>query len=275
MNTFVPPQELFSFAFRAFGATVRVESNDAVLLGEARNEAAAALNDQLEFLEPEHVLPDRTFGLFKVDSVYHLFEDRQPSTYGESRPNFIKFYNAILRIAVGEHSDSLTFLHAGVVSWKEKAIVLPANSFQGKTTFVAELVKLGAEYYSDEYAVIDDSGLVRPFARDLSFRTDGGRTGEMMVSVTSIGGRTGSKPIPIGTLLITWFEPGAAFDPVQLSLGTSIIETVPFAIPLLKQPNRTLDRLQQALGAALRIKSPRGEAREAADQLIAYIDHHG
>ena len=55
------------------------------------------------------------------------------------------------------------FVHAGVVGWKGHAIVIPGRSRSGKTTLVAELVKAGAEYYSDEFAVLDAEGRVHPF----------------------------------------------------------------------------------------------------------------
>ena len=35
------------------------------------------------------------------------------------------------------------------------------------------MVRAGATYYSDEYAVIDDTGLVHPFARPLGIREEG------------------------------------------------------------------------------------------------------
>src|SRR5579862_5116240 len=47
------------------------------------------------------------------------------------------------------------FVHAGVVGWKGQAIVIPGRSYSGKTLLVAALVRAGATYYSDEYAVLD------------------------------------------------------------------------------------------------------------------------
>ena len=275
MTSFQPPSKPLSFAFRAFGSTLRVDSNDEALLNEVRAETERALVNKIDFVEPHTAMPDRIFGLYQDANVYRLYEDGEPSTYGESRQNFIKFYNAIVRVAVGEHSNSLVFLHAGVVGWKGKAIVLPANSFSGKTTLVAELVKLGAEYYSDEYAVIDELGLVHPFERDLSIRTDDAEFGETRVPVETIGGRAGSDPLPIGTLLITRFDPSGSFKPVQLTLGTAILETIPFAITVLRRPDRTVKRLNLALADAERIRTDRGEAAETAELLLSHIESHG
>src|SRR6266852_1979709 len=47
------------------------------------------------------------------------------------------------------------FVHAGVVAWKGRAIVIPGRSQSGKTTLVRAFLQAGASYYSDEYAVFD------------------------------------------------------------------------------------------------------------------------
>jgi hypothetical protein len=75
-----------------------------------------------------------------------------------------------VRLTVAEFAIGKVFLHAGVVAWNNRALIIPAKSFQGKTTLVAELVKKGAVYYSDEYAVLDEDGLVHPFPKKLSMR---------------------------------------------------------------------------------------------------------
>ena len=66
-----------------------------------------------------------------------------------------------------ELTDRRVFVHAGVVGWKNRAILIPGKSFAGKTSLVAELVKAGATYYSDEFAVLDFQGLVHPYHKPL------------------------------------------------------------------------------------------------------------
>ncbi len=64
-----------------------------------------------------------------------------------------------LMVYVANNAPDYVFVHAGVVGWRGRALVLPGTSFAGKTTLVAELVRAGAAYYSDEYAVIDELGV--------------------------------------------------------------------------------------------------------------------
>src|SRR5262249_53029615 len=72
---------------------------------------------------------------------------------------------ASLQLHVAEMAPQHVFVHAGVVGYGGRAILLPGRSFSGKTTLVAELARAGAEYYSDEYAVLDSAGAVHAYPR--------------------------------------------------------------------------------------------------------------
>jgi len=74
---------------------------------------------------------------------------------------------------IAETAHDRFFVHAGVVGWNGRAIVIPGQSKIGKTTLVEEFLRIGATYYSDEFAVFDRRGYVHPFARPLRVRTDG------------------------------------------------------------------------------------------------------
>src|SRR4029450_1319780 len=71
---------------------------------------------------------------------------------------------------VAEHAPHHLFVHAGVVGWEGRAIVMPGASFAGKTTLVQAWLERGATYYSDEFAVLGRAGRVHPFARPLAIR---------------------------------------------------------------------------------------------------------
>ena len=79
-------------------------------------------------------------------------------------------YDSHLRMALAQFSRRKLFIHAGVVSWNGRAIIFPGNSLFGKTHLTAALIAAGAEYLSDEYAVIDEDLRVHPFAKPLSIR---------------------------------------------------------------------------------------------------------
>ena len=56
------------------------------------------------------------------------------------------------------------------------------------------LLRAGATYYSDEYALLDESGRVHPFARKLSLRQpDGARP--LRCTANELGAPTGTEPL--------------------------------------------------------------------------------
>ena len=65
---------------------------------------------------------------------------------------------------------------------------LPGHSFSGKSTLVAALVRAGAVYYSDEFAVLDPDGFVHPYAKALSL--------DVARQVEELGGVAGDEPLP-------------------------------------------------------------------------------
>ena len=48
---------------------------------------------------------------------------------------------------VAERAPDHLFVHAGVVGWEGRAIVMPGASFAGKTTLVQAWLEAGATYY--------------------------------------------------------------------------------------------------------------------------------
>src|SRR5690606_4458520 len=134
-----------------------------------------------------------------------ILEDDLGSSGGlASERDFRRLFNSMIRVRIGINTKDYVFLHAGTVGFNGKAVIVPGNSYSGKTTLVAELVKAGCEYYSDEYAILDRDGMVHPFARDLSVRHS--ETDIRDVSVESLSGREGNEPLPVGAVFLTKFE---------------------------------------------------------------------
>jgi len=252
--------------FESYGVRIRIQATAADLLREAELTARKALVNRLEIIDTRDA--EHTFG-FSADTkgTLFMFRDGKQWSYDDSRKRFFKFFNSMLRIVVAEHALDRVFVHAGVVGWKGKAIVVPANSYQGKTTLVAELVKNGAEYYSDEYAILDEKGLVHPFPRDLSVRTHDFR--EMDVPVEELGGKTGLDPIPIGLVLLTEYDEKGVWNPERLTTGRGIMEMIPHTIPRDFNAQFALKVLNAAVSDAIILKSPRGDAANLALRLLS------
>lgn len=263
------------FYIESYGVKVRVASNDRRLLEDARRTARLALAGQVRFTEKTDTERGFTFCLERdADEELVFTQGEEEIPWGTDHYGFLKFFNSRLRLTVGEHAKERVFIHAGVVAKNGKALVLPADSYNGKTTLVGELVKTGAEYYSDEYAVFDSEGLVHPFPRLLSYRrTNDDRFREEQVTVASLGGTIGQGAIPVGAVVLTKYEAGAKWHPeVVETKGQAVMECVPHTVPLRANPGFSLAVISKALENAVVVKSPRGEAAEFAKIILSFFD---
>ncbi len=166
-----------------------------------------------------------------------------------------------------EATSDMTFLHAGVVGWQGSAIMFPGPSLSGKTTLVREMLRLGATYYSDEFAVVDSSGLVHPFARPLGIREDSSYA-QTKYSAEELGATSGVKPLPMGMAVICKYEAGARWQPAPLSQGQGALELLTNSVAVRSQPDQTLRRLQKLVRHTIFIQGTRDEAHKAAASIL-------
>jgi hypothetical protein len=183
----------------------------------------------------------------------------------------LKILEAQIRRAVAEMAPRRVFVHAGVIEHRGRAIVIPGPSMSGKSTLVSELIKLGASYYSDEYAVLDNKGMVSPFAKPLSLRAPG-TYDATDYDVAHFGARAGTKPIPVGMVAITRYDEGATWRPRRLSAGQGALAMLSHSIAARRQPRRVIGTLHRALAGAHILKGIRGEASEVAQQMLEVVE---
>ncbi|HEV7645456.1 MAG TPA: hypothetical protein VGO50_16055 [Pyrinomonadaceae bacterium] len=181
----------------------------------------------------------------------------------------VALLDTCIRMTIGEFAPHHIFIHAGVVGWKGEALIFPAKSYSGKTTLVAELIKHGAEYYSDEYAVIDESGLVHPYPKDLSLRKEG-EFQQTDRSVEELGGVQAIQPIPVRLVFLTEFDPEADWDPKILPRGQGLMQLLPHALGLRYNPEFVFKLLNLIAERAIIASSKRGEASDFASRILHF-----
>jgi hypothetical protein len=160
---------------------------------------------------------------------------------------------------VAEASRTRVFVHAAVVEWRGRAIVMPGSSFAGKSTLAAAFVRAGSTYYSDEYAVFDERGRVHPYARPIALRpTKFGRP--VKHPVDAFGGRIGSAPLPVGVVLVSQYEEDGRWQPRQLPPAQGALALLAHAVAARRDPARALAALGKAAARATTLESVRGEA---------------
>jgi hypothetical protein len=172
-----------------------------------------------------------------------------------------------LRRHVADNATKGFFIHAGVVAYRSRAIVMPGDSFSGKTTLVAELVRAGATYYSDEYAVIDAQGFVHPYARPLSIRRPRPHNNDRS-PVESLGGKAGVDPVRVGLIAAITYRPDAEFSPERRSAGQGMLVLLAHSAVAHEHPQETLAAARAAASEALVVEGDRGEAAIAAQALL-------
>jgi hypothetical protein len=180
----------------------------------------------------------------------------------------IDAFESDLQLFVAETAPRRVFVHAGVVGWRGRAIVIPGRSFSGKTSLVAALVKAGATYYSDEYAVLDERGRVHHYARPLSIRENGHLERPKKYQVEALGGRSGVKPLPVGMVVVSKYEPGAQWRPRKLSEGEGALELMANTVSARRQPEAMLEAIRGVVSLAPVLKGARGEAGQVVDFIL-------
>lgn len=173
-----------------------------------------------------------------------------------------------LELYIADRAPRRTFVHAGVVGWNGQAIVIPGRSFSGKSSLVKALVKAGALYYSDEFAVLDERGRVHPYPIPLAIRPGSDGAPSIKRTVEELGGVAGVGPLPVGLVLITRYVSGRHFRPRQLSVGRAVLELLAHALPARRRPGRVIDALTQVVSQALVLRGTRGDAEETARHIL-------
>ena len=168
---------------------------------------------------------------------------------------------------VAERARRRIFVHAGAVGWEGKAILVPGRTLSGKTSLVAALLRAGATYYSDEYAVLDERGRVHPYPRPLSVREKAGAL-SVKRPAAEFGAPTGTKPIPVGLVAVTSYKEGARFRPRRQSEGRGILELMANTVPARRRPKTAFATLARAVREVPILKGVRGEADNVAKALL-------
>jgi hypothetical protein len=172
---------------------------------------------------------------------------------------------------VSVHARDVVFIHAGVVGWQDRVVIVPGRSHTGKTTLVAAAVRAGWRYFSDEFAVVDADGLVHPYPRSLGVRDECGRTHP--VPVGEFGGTAASEPRRAAAIVSTRYLVGATWNPRIVEGSAAALTIVDNAVRARLDPHAVF-RAAAAIvdGPAPAYIGPRGDAVDVVDRLTALFE---
>jgi hypothetical protein len=252
----------FEQCFDIYGVRVALGASDR----EALDQLVALLPAGANPCDPATV--DRRFTLIEVrESIWQYEAGNGRSPMFPDLQLVITMVDTELRNYVASTSSDRLFVHAGAVAYRGRAIVIPGKAFSGKSLLVAALVRRGAVYYSDEFAIVDQDGLVHPYARPLSIRRPDPQL-NARETAESLGGTAGTEPLALGLIAATKYRPGADFSPERRSPAQGILTLLANTTGARERPADTMAALRRAASSALVLEGERGEADTAAQLLL-------
>lgn len=170
--------------------------------------------------------------------------------------------------AVAQRSRQMLFVHAGVVGWRGLAIVIPGRSYTGKSTLVAELVRRGAVYYSDEFAVLDDSGRVHPYRRAPVLRDES----QQPQNLRLLREDEPTDALPIGIIVAGAHQLGATWRPTVVRGAQAVLPLIDSTVLARQESARMLQIAARVAPTAVTLRGLRSEATEVAARLLDLVD---
>lgn len=171
----------------------------------------------------------------------------------------------LMQLKVAENAPGQIFVHAGVVAWNGRAILLPGRTFTGKTSLVAAFLRRGATYYSDEYAVLDECGKVHPYPRPLQVRSG---NGFHILSPRLLGASVGCGPIDVSLLVFARFQEASTWRSRPITPGNAMLRLLANTVCARRRPHEALACLRLVATNAPAFCALRGEGDHAVSPVL-------
>jgi hypothetical protein len=128
------------------------------------------------------------------------------------------------------------------------------------------LVRAGALYYSDEFAVLDEKGLVHAYAKPVSVREQDEVQSDH--DIERFGGIAGDEPLEVGAVVFSNYRPGVEWNPAELSPGRGALSMFANTLAALQRSEEAMRTIKLAVDGAVLLEGDRGEADEMAQDLL-------
>jgi hypothetical protein len=199
------------------------------------------------------------------DASYLLLADGRPLLRSSEPSEIADAFEENLRWLVAERSPRRVFLRAGVVGWRDRAIVIPGGRGTGKSLLVRALVAAGATYFSDDYAVLEGN-LVEPYPSQVPYWPSPSQG--LACWLQEFAAAREPKPVPVGVVLFAPYQPGAVFRPKLISRGRALLGMFKHAVASQRNPAHVLRTLETVTRRCNALEGVRGDARVVAAYLL-------
>lgn len=200
------------------------------------------------------------------EDQFHLFaDDTRIATATEPIglvPDLIRWIDDWI---VGRLTN-LRAVHAGAVQLGDRVLLLPGRTHSGKSSMVEELLRRGAIYLSDEYALIDAEGQAHAYPRPLLVRNGGTR--QIPLLPQDCNAPVAGQPAPVGWILELEYSDTEGWNVVTVprSLGSLIL--LRHTPHILADCPDLLNNFQRAAADAECYTGHRMDVAAAADEIL-------
>ena len=175
----------------------------------------------------------------------------------------------LLDEAILKRLSGFAAVHAGMVKINGQGLLLPGKTNAGKSALVAELLRQGAEYLSDEYAILDAEGRAHAYPRPLLLRNAG--TEQVPALAEEWNTVIPDAPVPVGWILALQYDPAARWNIAPMAQSEAVL------LLLRNTPQRLVDdpqlfaAFQRVAYRARCYEGCRNDAQNAAEQILQLI----
>jgi hypothetical protein len=257
---------IYSFEVRAFGCIVKVEAGCLEAYSILERYTFPSLSRRTNAVDK----PDISICLVRVADQFQLLADDAVVASACLAISLVPDLIRVLDEAVVQRLTTLRAVHAGAVLWGERALLLPGSTHAGKSSLVAELLRRGATYFSDEYALIDSEGFVHPYPRPLLLRN--GHPEQVPILPGECNASVGEDPAPVGWILSLQYLPGCTWSVAAITQSEALLTLLRNTPHILAESPDMVRVFERAVTGSICYAGCRNEATDAVDQILQLVD---
>jgi len=255
----------YEFGINAFDCTIGIECGTS----EIRDTLDRYLLPPLPRSPSIPSDPDIRLSVECIDSDFRVSLDGKTVASADNLHNAARAAIKALDDALVQRIKGLRAVHAGAVLIDGRAVLLPGSTHAGKSSLVAELLQRGARHFSDEYALIDDRGLVHSYPRPLLLRK--GSIVQSIVLPEELNSGFATAPAPVGWILAIDYVPEAAWDIREISHAEAVMLLLRNTPHEMAQSPEMIDFFLRVAASAACCEGTRGDAAEAATRILDLV----
>ena len=256
----------YAFGVHAFGSTIRSEAE----CGEAFAILNSYVFPSLPRTEVSADQPDISIHVGRIGDEFRLSVNGVVAA-SAVRPVLLvpRLINALDAVVI-QRLRTLHAVHAGAVKLGSHALLLPGASHAGKSSLVAELLKRGATYLSDEYALIDSEGCVHSYPRPLLLRN--GRPDQFPLLPEECDAFIAEEPVPVRWILSLRYEAVGSWQIARVPQSLAMLDLLRNTPHALAESPGMVASFRLAVAQANCYSGTRNEAIHAAGEILSLVE---